>query len=135
VLNIRCLSDAQRLMVVDDKGKILYATSPLAALLSTKVLALVNSQMQALLPPPTAQMHKLWMKVGVLQVGRLQRSHTPSHYRQQQTHMRQQRLQQMYSVTSEPMMIAGEGWQCPCGRIHPTRKGTDAVVQLRAISD
>jgi hypothetical protein len=30
VLNIRCLSDAQRLMVVDDKGKILYATSPLA---------------------------------------------------------------------------------------------------------
>jgi hypothetical protein len=32
VLNIRCLSDAQRLMVVDDKGKILYATSPLALL-------------------------------------------------------------------------------------------------------
>jgi hypothetical protein len=63
VLNIRCLGDAQRLMVVDDKGKILYATSPLAALLSTKVLALVNTQMQALLPPPAAQMHKLWMKV------------------------------------------------------------------------
>lgn len=63
VLNIRCLSDTQRLMVVDDKGSILYATSPLAALLSTKVLALTNTQMQALLPPPAAQMHKLWMKV------------------------------------------------------------------------
>jgi hypothetical protein len=37
----------------------------IAALLSTKVLALVNSQMQALLPPPAAQMHKLWMKVRV----------------------------------------------------------------------
>jgi nitrogen-specific signal transduction histidine kinase len=68
VLNIRCLSDAQRLLVVDDKGKILYATSPLAALLSTKVLALVGGQMQALLPPPAAQLHKLWMKVRHAQV-------------------------------------------------------------------
>jgi hypothetical protein len=39
------------------------ASLPIAALLSTKVLALVSSQMQALLPPPAAQMHKLWMKV------------------------------------------------------------------------
>jgi hypothetical protein len=65
----------------------------------------------------------------------LQRSRAPSHYRQQQSFMRQQRLQQMYPATSEPLMIAGVGWQCPCGRIHTTRKCTDAVVQLRAISD
>jgi hypothetical protein len=65
----------------------------------------------------------------------LQRSHAPSHYRQQQSLMRQQRLQQMYPVTSEPLMIAGVGWQCPCGRIHPTRECSDTVVQLRAISD
>lgn len=62
-------------------------------------------------------------------------SRTPSHYRQQQSLMRQQRLQQMHPVSSEPFMIAGVGWQCPCGRIHPTRECTDAVVQLRAISD
>jgi hypothetical protein len=49
--------------------------------------------------------------------------------------MRQQRLQQMYPVTSELLMIVGVGWQCPCGRIRPTRECTDAVVQLRAISD
>jgi hypothetical protein len=42
------------------------ASLPIAALLSSKVLALVNSQMQALLPPPAAQMHKLWMKVRFL---------------------------------------------------------------------
>jgi hypothetical protein len=65
VLNIRCLGDAQRLMVVDDKGKVLYATSPLAALLSTKVLALVGMQVQALIPAPAAQLHKQWMKVKV----------------------------------------------------------------------
>lgn len=62
-------------------------------------------------------------------------SRSSSHYRQQQSLMRQQRLQQMYPVSSEPFMIAGVGWQCPCGRIHPTRECTDAVVQLRAISD
>jgi hypothetical protein len=49
--------------------------------------------------------------------------------------MRQQRLQQLYPVSSEPVMIAVVGWQCSCGRIHPTRECTDAVVQLRAISD
>jgi hypothetical protein len=46
--------------------------------------------------------------------------------------MRQQRLQQMYPVSSELLMIAGVGWMCRCGRIHPTRECTDAVVQLRA---
>jgi hypothetical protein len=65
----------------------------------------------------------------------LQRSRAPSHYRQHLSLMRQQRLQQMYPAPSEPLMIAGVGWMCPCGRIHPTRERTDAVVQLRAISD
>jgi hypothetical protein len=62
-------------------------------------------------------------------------SRSSSHHRQQQSLMRQQRLQQMYPVSSEPFMIAGVGWQCPCGRIHPTRECTDAVVHFRAISD
>jgi hypothetical protein len=65
----------------------------------------------------------------------LQRSRSSSHYRQQLSLMREHRLQQMYPASSKPIMLVGVGWQCPCGRIHPTRECTDAVVQLRAISD
>jgi hypothetical protein len=65
----------------------------------------------------------------------LQLPRSSSHFRQRQSLMRQQRLQQLYPVSSELVMIAGVGWQCSCGRIHPTRECTDAVVQLRAISD
>jgi hypothetical protein len=65
----------------------------------------------------------------------LQHSRSSSHYRQQLSLMREQLLQQMYPASREPMMLVGVGWQCPCGRIHPTRECTDAVVQLRAISD
>lgn len=41
----------------------------------------------------------------------------------------------IHEVPSEPCMIAGVSWQCPCGKIHLTRECTDAVVQLRAISN
>lgn len=64
VLNIRCLTDSQRLMVVDSHGKIQYATSTLAALVGTKVTALTQMHIQALMPSPTAQLHKGWVKVG-----------------------------------------------------------------------
>lgn len=68
-------------------------------------------------------------------VGAPMRTSRPSsHHRQQQSLLRQQRLQQMLPASNEPVMIAGVGWQCPCGRTHPTRECTDAVVQLRAIS-
>jgi hypothetical protein len=65
----------------------------------------------------------------------LQLPRSSSDYRQRQSLMRQQRLQQMYPVSSEPVIIAGVGWQCSCGRTHPERECTDAVFQLRAISD
>jgi hypothetical protein len=65
----------------------------------------------------------------------LQRSRAASHHRQQQSLMRQQPLQQMYPASTEPTMIADVVWQCRCGRIHPTCEYTDAVVQLRAISN
>jgi hypothetical protein len=69
----------------------------------------------------------------------LQRSCAPFNHRQQRSLvMRQQRLQQMYPVSSEPFLIAGVGGSAPgtsCRRIHPTRECTDAVVQLRAIVD
>jgi hypothetical protein len=59
----------------------------------------------------------------------LQHSCSSSRHRQQSL-MRQQRLQQMHPVSNEPVMFAGVGWVCPCGRIHPTRECTDQVVQL-----
>jgi hypothetical protein len=65
----------------------------------------------------------------------LRSSRSSSHYRQQQSLLRQQHLQHMHLDSNQPVMFAGVGWQCPCGRINPTRECTDAVVQLRAISD
>jgi hypothetical protein len=54
----------------------------------------------------------------------LKRSRSSSHYRQQLSLMREQRLQQMYPASSEPMMLVGVG----CSALVE-------VVQLRAISD
>jgi hypothetical protein len=59
----------------------------------------------------------------------LQHSRSSSHHRQQSL-LRQQRLQQIHPASSEAFMIAGVGWQCPCGRIHPTRECTDEAVHL-----
>lgn len=63
MLHIRCLTDAQKLMVVDGNGKVVYATSALASMLATKVPSLIKMHLPQLIPPPIAQLHRLWMKV------------------------------------------------------------------------
>lgn len=63
ISNIKCLTDSLAMMVVDSRGKICYATTPLATMLGHTVRNLSKMSFQGLIPPPHAQLHKHWMKV------------------------------------------------------------------------
>lgn len=63
VLRVRSLNEAQRLMVVDERLRIVYATDTLAKLLGTSVSALTELSLTQLIPPPVAQLHKRWITV------------------------------------------------------------------------
>lgn len=63
MLYMQCLTEAQKMMVIDARGKLVYATSTLAAMLGTKVASLTKMTLPQLIPAPSAQLHAAWMKV------------------------------------------------------------------------
>lgn len=65
IIVLRCLTDSLSLMVTDAKGRISFANSQLAQLLGYNARTLTDGMnMAALLPPPYAQIHAGYMKVG-----------------------------------------------------------------------
>jgi hypothetical protein len=60
---MRSMNDMQRLLVVDEKLRILYASDTLAKMLGATVTALTSLNMTSLIPPPAAQLHKRWVTV------------------------------------------------------------------------
>lgn len=63
VLQMRAMHEAQRLLVMDEKLRILYASDTLAKMLGATVTALTSLNMTALIAPPAAQLHKRWVTV------------------------------------------------------------------------
>lgn len=63
MLRIRSLNETQRLMVVDDRMRVVYATDTLAKMLSASVSALTEMSLPNLIVPPAAQLHKRWVAV------------------------------------------------------------------------
>jgi hypothetical protein len=63
VMVVRRTSDTAPLMVTDQKGKIMHATSDLAKLLGYGKKQLCSMELTDLLPPPFAQLHKPWVQV------------------------------------------------------------------------
>lgn len=67
MLELKCLADTLAVMVTDTAGKIQFATSQMAAMIGYTAKALTTGvNMNALLPPPYAQLHSSFMKVGLL---------------------------------------------------------------------
>eukprot|EP00877_Chromochloris_zofingiensis_P009836 jgi/Chrzof1/5105/Cz15g11180.t1 len=64
VFNIRCLSATSNLlMVLDQRGKLTYATSQLADAVGYPVKTLSRMDVKAIVPSPYTQLHDIWMKV------------------------------------------------------------------------
>ena len=63
MLQIQSLNEAQRMMVVDDRMRIVFASDSLAKLLGTSVSALTDLSLPTLIVPPAAQLHKRWIAV------------------------------------------------------------------------
>lgn len=63
VLSIHCLTDAMALMVVDHKGRIVYATTELAQMLGYPMKTLTELGLANIIPAPYAQLHPAYMKV------------------------------------------------------------------------
>lgn len=63
VLQMRAVNETQRLLVVDEKLRILYASDTLAKMLGATVTALTSLNMTSLIAPPAAQLHKRWVTV------------------------------------------------------------------------
>lgn len=51
------------MLVVDGKGRIVYANTPLATLLGYKLPLLRSKDLAALMPPPYDVLHGKWLKV------------------------------------------------------------------------
>lgn len=66
VLQMRAMNEAQRLLVVDEKLRILYASDTLANMLGATVTSLTALNMAALIASPAAQLHKRWVTVSGL---------------------------------------------------------------------
>jgi PAS domain S-box-containing protein len=60
---VRRTSEAVPLLVTDQRGKVVHATSALAQLLGYSKAQLVTMELTDLLPPPYAQLHKAWVQV------------------------------------------------------------------------
>ncbi len=52
-------------MVVDHRGRVCWGTSQLAELLGYPLKTLLGLELQAIMPPPYAQLHRTWMRVGM----------------------------------------------------------------------
>lgn len=63
VMQVKCLADSMSMMVADHRGRIAFVTSKLCQMLGYSVKTLTNMDLQAILPPPFAQLHVGWMKV------------------------------------------------------------------------
>lgn len=62
VLNVRSVAPPGAVMVVDHKGRLVYASSALGALLGIPHKALAAMDLQSLIPPPYSQMHGSFLK-------------------------------------------------------------------------
>jgi hypothetical protein len=63
VLRLRAVSESERVLVVNDKLRIVYASDTLAQLVGSTPSALLQLSLPALIPPPAAQLHKQWAAV------------------------------------------------------------------------
>jgi hypothetical protein len=63
VLYMQSQDEAQRMMVVDEKLKIMHCSESLAKMLGASTSTLTTMQLSALIAPPAAQLHKRWMLV------------------------------------------------------------------------
>jgi hypothetical protein len=63
IMNIQCVVPAGALMVVNSKGRIVYATNALGVMLGVPVRALMAADLQSILPPPSSQLHSSFLKV------------------------------------------------------------------------
>jgi hypothetical protein len=61
---VRRTSDAVPLLVTEQRGRVVHATSDLAKLLGYSKKQLCAMELPELLPPPFAQLHKTWIQVG-----------------------------------------------------------------------
>jgi PAS domain-containing protein len=57
------LLESAATLVLDHKGRLVYATDKLATMLGYPVASLLKMELGALLPQPTCQMHGTWFKV------------------------------------------------------------------------
>lgn len=65
MINIKCLTDSMLIMVVDQRGRIVHASSHLAQLLGYPAKTLAEMHLSAILSPPFGQLHTGWIKVCV----------------------------------------------------------------------
>lgn len=63
ILHARVLTESEAVMVVDHKGRILFATDKLANLLGHPMAKLTKLELNNLIPQPICQMHGAWFKV------------------------------------------------------------------------
>lgn len=64
MLELNCIADTLAVMATDTKGRILFASAQLAAMIGYSVKALTTGvNLNTLLPPPYAQLHSSFMKV------------------------------------------------------------------------
>jgi len=63
MLRIRSVHEAQRLMVVDERLNVVYASDTLDKLLGTPVSSLTQLSLSSVIVPPAAQLHKRWISV------------------------------------------------------------------------
>ena len=61
---VRRTSDAVPLLVTEQRGRVVHATSDLAKLLGYSKKQLCSMELPELLPPPFSQLHKTWVQVG-----------------------------------------------------------------------
>lgn len=61
----QCVVSAGSLMVVNHRGRIVYATNALGAMLGIPAKQLTSLDLQAIVPPPYAQLHTGFLKVGL----------------------------------------------------------------------
>jgi PAS domain-containing protein len=66
VLNFHSMNESQRIVVVDDKLRIVYASDALAKMLGTTSQQMTRLALGCLVTPPCAQLHNRWILVRAL---------------------------------------------------------------------
>jgi hypothetical protein len=65
-VEVRLVGEPAALLVVNHKGAISHASASLGALLGCSSKALAKMQLEDIIPVPYAQLHKGWVKVGLV---------------------------------------------------------------------